>query len=109
MPDEIVNYIPCAFINSYGQPVKRSPFKSFHVSDTGDSLRLGGIRTYYYPHPDAPEHALLTVETWEEIMDVKPNVPEYSALFLFMHAENALKALPGYQNHLEATKDKLEQ
>ncbi len=90
-----MNYITCAFINSDTPPVKESEYTHFRVTQNYDKeLTLSGMRTYYYPHPDAPEDAYITVEIDEVIINnVKISDTEYAALYLLLQAQNNIKNL----------------
>ena len=90
MPDQKFNFVTCAFINSETKPVKKGKFTGFFVSETHDkheTLCLHGSRDYFYPHPDAPEDALLHVYTTEHIASAGKTDKEYPILYMILNSQ----------------------
>lgn len=97
-----IQYISCAYINAHNPiPIKKGPVKHTYVTEDNNMLSLHGVRTYYYDHPDAPGSAFITVEESECILkDAKIGTPEYSVLWILQHAQNSVKSLQQFREHL---------
>lgn len=92
----ITQYIPCAFINSEDKPLKASEPYGLHVSRTEKGLSLHGFVDYQYPHPDAPDYAVITVTRSECLQyDVREhdNRALFGALTMLLHSARAADGL----------------
>lgn len=88
-----MNYIPCAFINSFDKPERIGDWEGFFVKQDGRKLILSGARTYFYKHPEAPDEALITVLRVDQIKVVKEQDKEYAALYMFLQSQRVVQEL----------------
>ena len=56
-------------------------------------LKLSGFVEKQYPHPEAPEHARLTVLVQESLLDVTEEDPRFAPLYLMLQAQNTVNSI----------------
>lgn len=86
----IKNYVECAFVN--GNPIRYGRIVGYMVTQNEDELILSSIREVFYQHPDAPDHAVLSVKEAEIITRAKEGDINYPSIYmLFMAQKNCEK------------------
>jgi hypothetical protein len=84
----IKNYVKCAFVNSDELPVKTEVVEGYFVKEGRDNkLELNSYYRVHYPHPDAPNEAMLSVLEHRTICEVKPNDKHYPAIYMLFQAQ----------------------
>ncbi len=91
-----IQYIPCAFINTTDPPAKMGPIDNLWVKHTQgysvrpDELTLYVTRQYHYPHPDAPDEAMISVATLDKTITARIGDIEYPALYMLLQAQSVV-------------------
>jgi hypothetical protein len=104
--ENIIQYVPCSFINTTDPPIKIGPVDNMWVQysethcDHPEELIACITRKYYYPHPDAPDTAMLSVQTIDKIITARPGGINYPPLYMLLQAQNmVLNILPTPPNN----------
>jgi hypothetical protein len=88
--------MPCAFINSDEKPIEISPLTGLYVVEQHDgrgNISLYGTRTYKYPHPQAPDIAIISVCRVESIKTVRPGNVDFAAIYLLLQAQKVVESM----------------
>jgi hypothetical protein len=81
------------FVNSDNPPLKVENICKY-VSIEKDIVKIYALHSVdrlFYPHPDAPEHAIVSVIEDKVVKRVKEYDSDVSELILLYHAQNNLK------------------
>lgn len=87
-----MEYIPCAFANTAEPPAKSDFVAMRAIEETNGDITLTEIQTQYYPHPEAPADALLTVMAPAATLRIDRHHPLYPAAYLFLQSLKNLRA-----------------
>jgi hypothetical protein len=61
----------CVFVNTEQQPLKIKRLNIFEYSIVDGKMRVNELCEYFYPHPQAPENAIVSVYRWTEVEYIK--------------------------------------
>jgi hypothetical protein len=96
---EIPQFIPCAFVNQE-EIIKYGDFVGYKVTENqtvADELTLTIIQEVFYKHPDAPNHALLSVYQPFTTLRARKGDRFYPQLLSLLLAQQIINQIPNNQ------------
>ena len=77
----------CVFVNTEQMPLRVERKGVFQYSIKDNRVGVEELCEYFYPHPDAPEHAIVSVFRWTAVDYV------FGTEHLITHAIDAVKGI----------------
>jgi hypothetical protein len=88
-----MTFVTCAFVNSDNPPTLEEKVHGYHVEEIDSkTLRLSGFKLVSYPHPEAPENAILQVLEKKFICEAKDGRgdPNFPLLYMLLQAQSGV-------------------